>query len=85
MSLRSWNKEYGGYIPCSYIVLDTFGSDIKFNPHILITTGGLSLDHKRWIHAPDTFIMPEICLFYTKSSVIYIIRSDFLIFYTTDH
>jgi len=61
MSLLSWTKEYGGYIPGIYIVVHTFASDIKFNPHfhILITAGGLALDHKRWIHAPKNFIMPE--------------------------
>jgi hypothetical protein len=61
MSLISWTKQYGGYIPGIYIVLHTFGSDIKFHPHlhILITAGGLSLDHKKWINAPDNFLMPE--------------------------
>ena len=45
LSLMSWTKEFGGYIPGIYIVLHTFGSALKFNPHlhILITAGGLSL------------------------------------------
>lgn len=61
ISLVSWTKEYGGYIPGFYTVLHTFGSDIKFNPHlhILITAGGLSLDHQKWINAPNNFLMPE--------------------------
>lgn len=61
MSLMSWTKQYGAYIPGIYIVLHTFGSALKFNPHlhILITAGGLSLDHKKWINAPDNFLMPE--------------------------
>jgi hypothetical protein len=59
MSLMSWTKQYGSYIPGIYIVLHTFGSALKFNPHlhILITAGGLSLDHKKWINAPDNFLM----------------------------
>ena len=61
LSLTSWTKEYGGYIPGFYAVLHTFGSDIKLHPHlhILITAGGLSLDHKKWINAADNFLMPE--------------------------
>ena len=60
-SIQSWTKKYGGYIPGIYIVLHTFGSDIKFNPHfhVIITAGGLSLDHVRWINAPNDFLMPE--------------------------
>jgi len=27
--------------------------------HILITAGGLSLDHQTWINAPDNYLMPE--------------------------
>ena len=49
----SWTKANGGYIPGFYAVLHTFGSDIKFHPHlhILITAGGLCLDHMKWISA----------------------------------
>ena len=38
-SIQSWTKEYGNYILGFYIVLHTFGSDLKFNPHfhVLIT------------------------------------------------
>ncbi len=61
VSIQTWTKEYGGYIPGFYVVLHTFGSDLKFNPHfhVLITAGGLSLDHKIWVNAPDDFLMPE--------------------------
>ena len=61
ISLMSWTKANGGYIPGFYAVLHTFGSDLKFHPHlhILITAGGLSLDRKKWIAAPDNFLMPE--------------------------
>jgi hypothetical protein len=60
VSIQSWAKEYGGYIPGFYVVLHSFGSDVKFNPHfhVLMTAGGLSLDHKRWVNAPDNFLMP---------------------------
>ena len=48
-SIQSWTKEYGNYIPGFYVVLHTFGSDIKFNPHfhVLITAGGIRLDKKK--------------------------------------
>ena len=60
-SLQSRTKNYGGYIPGIYIVLHTFGSDLKFNPHfhVLITAGGLSVNHKKWIDAPKDFLMPQ--------------------------
>ena len=47
--------------PGFYIVLHTFGSDIKFNPHfhVLITGGGLRMDKKKWKRTPDNFLMPE--------------------------
>lgn len=42
------------FIPGMIIVCHTFGSDLRFNPHlhVLITAGGLSLDHQSWIDAP---------------------------------
>ena len=60
-SIMDWTQTYGGYLPGIYNVLHTFGSDIKFNPHfhVIITAGGLSLDRKRWIHAPKDFLLPE--------------------------
>jgi hypothetical protein len=40
-----------GYRPGLILVLHTFGSDLKWHPHIhvLITAGGLSLDKSRWL------------------------------------
>lgn len=40
------------YIPGIVMAQHTFGSDLKFNPHIhmLVTEGGLSPDRKRWAH-----------------------------------
>lgn len=60
-SIMSWTIEYGGYRPGIYIVLHTFGSDLKFNPHfhVIVTAGGLSLDKSQWISAPENFLMPE--------------------------
>jgi hypothetical protein len=42
------------------MVLHTFGSDIKWNPHlhVIITAGGLSLDHQRWVSAPKRYLVP---------------------------
>ena len=43
------------YLPGFIVIVHTFGSDLKFNPHvhILVTAGGLSPDHTRWIDAPS--------------------------------
>lgn len=64
LSITCWTKAYGGYLPGLYIVLHTFGSDLKFNPHfhMIVTAGGLSLDKSRWIKAPENYLMPEIGL-----------------------
>jgi len=60
-SIMDWTKKYGEYIPGIYVVLHTFSSDLKWNPHyhVLITAGGLSLEHNKWIKAPKDFLMPE--------------------------
>ncbi|MBN2536327.1 MAG: transposase [Spirochaetales bacterium] len=72
-SIQSWTKKYGNYIPRFYIVLHTFGSDIKFNPHfhVLITDGGLRIDKKKWKSAPDNYLMPEAHLFSTIGPQLY--------------
>jgi hypothetical protein len=59
-SIMIWAAEYGGYRPGIYIVLHTFGSDLKFNPHfhVIVTAGGLSLDKRQWISAAENFLMP---------------------------
>ena len=51
-TILEWCREEKGYIPGIVMVIHTFGSDLKFNPHIhmLITEGGLSPDRTRWIH-----------------------------------
>ena len=42
------------FLPGLLIVCHTFSSDLNFKPHLhlLITAGGLSLDHQRWVDAP---------------------------------
>ena len=42
------------FLPGMLIVCHTFGSDLRFNPHlhILTTAGGLSLDQETWVDAP---------------------------------
>lgn len=47
-----WCRDEAGYIPGIVMIMHTFGSDLKWNPHIhmLITEGGLSCSKDRWIH-----------------------------------
>ena len=42
------------FLPGMLAVVHTFGSDLKFNPHlhVLVTAGGLSPDHGGWEEAP---------------------------------
>lgn len=55
ISLQSWTKKYGGYIPGIYCIVHTFGSDIKYHPHfhVIITAGGLNIDKKKGRHGRD--------------------------------
>lgn len=50
-TVLEWCRKEAGYIPGVVMVEHTFGSDLKFNPHIhmLLTEGGLSPDRERWI------------------------------------
>lgn len=52
------------YVPAIAIVLQTFGSDCKWNPHlhVIVSMGGLSLDGKRFVRLRDTFFVPEPAL-----------------------
>jgi hypothetical protein len=56
--IGSWCMLKKSYIPGITMILHTFGRDLKFNPHIhmLLTCGGLSLNHKRWI---NNFFIPH--------------------------
>lgn len=59
-SILDWTEEKG-YTPGIYIVLHTYGSDIKFNAHfhVIITSGGLSKDGKEWKTPKGGYLMPE--------------------------
>ena len=48
------------FVPGIIIVLHTFGSDLKWNPHlhVVITAGGLSVDGRRWIVGPKRYLVP---------------------------
>jgi hypothetical protein len=49
--LKQWAKDQHRMRMGIIVVIHTFGSDIKWHPHIhlLVTEGGLSLDGRRWI------------------------------------
>jgi hypothetical protein len=49
-TLLDWCEDQG-FTPGIVAVMHTFGSDLKWNPHIhvLITEGGLSLNREQWI------------------------------------
>jgi hypothetical protein len=48
------------FLPGLIIVLHTFGSDLKWNPHlhVVVTMGGLSLDRRRWVPGPKRYLVP---------------------------
>ena len=48
------------YLPGLIIVLHTFGSDLKWNPHLhmIVTAGGLNGTGDRWQAAPQRYLVP---------------------------
>ena len=48
------------YLPGMIIVLHTFGSDLKWNPHLhmIVTAGGLNGTGNRWHAAPQRYLVP---------------------------
>lgn len=48
------------FVPGIIVVLHTFGSDLKWNPHlhVIVTAGGLTCDGGRWVHAPKRYLVP---------------------------
>lgn len=62
-SIQEWARKYAKpRMRCGIIaVLHTFGSDLKFHPHIhlIVTSGGLSLDGSEWVPSRSEFLMPH--------------------------
>jgi len=50
-TVLEWCRTKKGYVPGIVMVIHTFGSDLKLNPHIhmLLTQGGLSGNRESWI------------------------------------
>ena len=50
-TVLEWCRAKKGYVPGIVMVIHTFGSDLKLNPHIhmLLTQGGLSVNREAWI------------------------------------
>lgn len=77
LSIVSWTEQEKNCIPGIISVLHTFGKDLDFNSHIhiVVSCGGLSLDHSKWV-AIDYF--PEKVLKARwKYNVISFIRASF--------
>jgi hypothetical protein len=61
---RAWRRGRGWrrplFVPGMIVVLHTFGSDLKWNPHlhVIVTAGGLSCDGRRWVKAPKRYLVP---------------------------
>lgn len=61
---RQWRRGRGRrnrpFVPGIIVVLHTFGSDLKWNPHlhVIVTAGGLGDDGQRWVHAPRRYLVP---------------------------
>jgi hypothetical protein len=58
-SIQQWARDIKGMRMGILIVIHTFGADMKWHPHIhlIVTSGGLSLDGKRWIATDPKFLM----------------------------
>lgn len=61
---RRWRRGRGPrrplFVPGIIVVLHTFGSDLKWNPHlhVIVTAGGLSCDGRQWVNAPKRYLVP---------------------------
>jgi hypothetical protein len=60
-AILEWCAKYRGLTPGLIEVIHTFGSDLKFHPHVhvIVTAGGLSLDGTRWEALRGGYLMPE--------------------------
>lgn len=64
LSITDWAKTVHEMRMGIVAVLHTFGSDLRFHPHVhlIVTGGGLSLDGQRWIATDPRFLMPHMGL-----------------------
>lgn len=60
-AIIEWCERYKGFTPGVTAVMHTFGSDLKFHPHVhlIVTAGGWSAAKGKWIGLTDGFLMPE--------------------------
>jgi hypothetical protein len=60
-SIQQWARDIKGIRMGMLIVIHSFGADMKWHPHIhlIVTTGGLSLDGKRWIETDPKNLDPN--------------------------
>lgn len=58
-SISQWAKDVKAMRMGIVLVIHTFGSDLKWHPHIhlIVTGGGLSLDGKKWISTDPKYLM----------------------------
>jgi hypothetical protein len=58
-AIQQWARDVMSMRMGIMAVMHTFGSDLKWNPHIhlVVTGGGLSLDERRWIATDPRFLM----------------------------
>jgi hypothetical protein len=58
-AISQWAKDVKKMRMGLILVIHTFGSDLKWHPHIhlIVSGGGLSLDGKRWIQTSPKYLM----------------------------
>jgi len=60
-TIQQWARDVRCMRMGLVLVAHTFGSDLKWHPHIhvIVTGGGLSLDGRRWVETDPRFLMHE--------------------------
>lgn len=63
-AIQQWARDVKKMRMGIMAVIHTFGSDVKWHPHVhlIVTGGGLSLDGQRWIATDPRFLMPHMGL-----------------------
>ena len=58
-SIAQWARDVHGMRMGIITVIHTFGSDLRWHPHIhlIVTGGGLTLDGERWIETDPRYLM----------------------------